>query len=74
MTVVESGDPAAVAAAVGRMAATGVDVVVLGSSVVLAVGDDERMLLQQAPLERQTRLDDRHGVAATGSGTPANTS
>lgn len=48
--VVETGGADATAAAVRRMAATGVDVVVLVASVALAEDDDERML--RATVER----------------------
>ena len=42
--IADAGTPAQLAAAVGRMSATGVDLVVLVASVVLAEGDDEQRL------------------------------
>jgi 4-hydroxy-tetrahydrodipicolinate synthase len=57
--VIATGGPDATAAAVRRMAETGVDVVVLVASVALAEGDDERML--HTTVERL--LDSAPGVA-----------
>ncbi len=43
-----------------------------GTAADLVARDDDRMLLEQPALERESRLDDGHG--APGAGTPAKTS